>query len=186
MTDYAMIRYENNTVRKIVKNKKPHPNARPVEYPKLDVTNLTHDINEAPLYKWEVLENKVIAKYDIKKKDFEKEKEKALSIIDFRIKQKYNNYNINYKNFDIIIDQKCIERLLLKKTILELDKEREINWKINNHILRLKYNDIIDLLTLIDNKLNEYFDKYSEIVESINMLKNDDFQGLSDIKSQYF
>src|SRR6056297_1731246 len=82
MTDYAMIRYETNTVRRIVKGKKPHPNARPIQYPKLDVTNLTHDIKEAPLYKWEVLEDKVIAKYDIKKKDFEKEKDKVISFIE--------------------------------------------------------------------------------------------------------
>src|SRR6056297_2191425 len=186
MTDYAMIRYENNTVRRFVKDNKPHPNARPVEYPKLDIDDSLYNIELKPYDEWDVLDDKVIAKYDIIERDFEEEKEKILDIVNSKLKQKYNNYNINYKNFDIIIDQKCIERLLLKKTILELDKEREINWKVNNHILRLKYNDIIDLLTLIDNKLNEYFDKYSEIVESINMLKNDDFQGLSDIKSQYF
>jgi len=184
MTDYAMIRYENNTVRKIVKNKKPHPNARPVEYPKLDVTNLTHDINEAPLYKWEVLENKVIAKYDIKKKDFEKEKDKVISFIESKIKQRYD-HTINYRQFKIVVDQKCIERLLLKKTILELDKSREVNWKINDNILKLNYNDIIELLILIDDKLNEYFDKYSQIVDEINSLEFEDFQGLKDIKNKY-
>jgi len=184
VTDYAMIRYENNTVRRIVKNKKPHPNALPIEYPVL-LNTLTHDIKLTDCSQWEVLEDKVIAKYDIQKKDFEKEKREVLTTIKSKLKQIYNHTYINYKGSDIIIDHKCVQRLLLKKTVLELDKTKEITWKFNNDFLKLNYNDIIKILVMVDDKLNNYYDKYSELINDINDLKNDDFEKLQIIQNQY-
>jgi len=192
MTDYAMIRYENNTVRKIVKNIKPHPKALPIEYPVPEETELSHIISLNPIDLWKVdsVNNKVIATYSMVLKNFNNEKDKVLTKIRDMRKEKLNTKILSIFNvetdmaFTVTPNRKTRDDI--KDIILQFrDNLRdEVYWEYEAHKWVL-LNTINKLSELIWKSIVDYrdlmFAKQFELENKINNLDDNNFQELSNI-----
>lgn len=193
MTDYAMIRYETNTIRRIVKDIKPHPNAYTVIYPTITETELTHNISLNSINQWEVnnINKEVTATYSIIPKDFNNEKTKIIEKIRQTRKELSENttLTIQYESdmiFTTKTDRKTRDDI---KDILQQFKEgirQQINWEYKPHQWILINKDISELIweSIIDYR-NLVFSKQFELEEKINNLNND-FQELDNINNNIY
>ena len=194
MTDYAMLRYETNTVRKVVEVIKPHPNALPVEYPTPGETELTHIISLNPIELWEVDNeyNKVIATYSIIPKNFNNEKEKILETIRNIRKDKINNtiLTINYET-DLIFTTKTDRstRNDIRDVVLQFrDNLRDkVYWEYDAHKWVYLDGELSELIwkTITDYR-DSMFTRQFELEDEINNLDDTGFQELYDINDKSY
>ena len=194
MVDYAMIRYENNTVRKIVKNIKPHPNALPVEYPIPEETELTHiiSLNPTDLWKIDSENDKVIATYSMILKDFNNEKDKVFAKIRDTRKEKLNTKILTILNadtgttFTVTPDRKTRDDI--RDIVLQFrdknNSRRVVHWEYGAHkwVCLDTKNNLSELIwkTICDYR-DLMFSKQFELENEINGLDNNDFQELYNI-----
>jgi hypothetical protein len=193
MTDYAMIRYETNTVRRVVKDIKPHKNAYTVIYPTISETDLTHIISLNPINLWEVdnTNKEVTATYSIIPKDFNNEKNKVLEKIRQTRKDLSDNtiLTLQYET-DIIFTTKTDRKT--RDDIKDISQQfrdgirQEVNWEYEPHqwvlidlnIAEFIWESIIDYRDLV-------FSKQFELEDQINNLDND-FQELKNINDGFY
>ena len=77
MTKYVMLDTQNRPRR--ISPTKPHPSALPVEYPDIsNVDRVTHEVQQEPIHKWMVENDKVTVVYSIRQYDVATQKTKMI------------------------------------------------------------------------------------------------------------
>ena len=183
--NYALIRKEDNTIRRIVNSKvKPTKTALPIEYKTFDQKLfLSNEIIQNEFDKWEVLSDKVVVTYEFISKDYNLEKQKVLDNIRSQRKNlEYKDISFNYDNQEltISINDKTLNRLLLKKITFETDPNLiSVDWELQPYEwTTLDLDKTIFLINLINKHFEYCFSKSKELELLVNEIEENDFESL--------
>ena len=179
---------KNNKVRK-VSNKKPLPNALPVEYPEITLDKESYFIKQNPCEKWEVVfseeviseeetiktPEKVIVTYDIQPKNINEEKQKVLDLIRTKRKQLEIGgtvLNINGIDLSIRTDEVAQAKITSAKLAMDNTETASIDWEVQPYQwITLDAEKINQVSVLIFNHVEKCFSdakSFQEELEACN------------------